>query len=205
MKNFKAISVYIVFLMLSFTVQANDDPKKALMAQLDSLQSFSSKFNQVVVDTNGTIVHQASGAITLAQPNKLRWHTTLPDEILLIADGESVYQIDYFVEQVSIVSQSSAVENNPMMLLTTKSQSDWDKFDVVNADKGFTIQAIQQGPIKTLTLIFDGNLLTEIRSVDSQEQESRLTFSDQVQNQPLPLETFTPLVPSGFIVDDQRT
>ena len=205
MKMLRASSLFVVILMICFPVHSDTDPKLALMEQLDSLRSFKSNFQQTVVDANGTVVHQASGQISLAQPNKLRWHTTLPDEILLIADGDAVYQIDYFVEQVSIVNQSSAIKNNPMMLLTTKETKDWQKFDVSLSEGGFVITAKQQGPIQSLTLVFDDNVLSKIQSVDSQEQESRLIFSEQVQNQPLAFDMFTPVVPPGFIVDDQRT
>ena len=198
--------VLVLFLIiLSHSVLAMDDSKQALMSQLDTLKSFSAKFEQNVVDANGVIVNQASGTIALAQPNKLRWHTEMPDEILLIADGDALYQVDYFVEQVSIVNQASAIENNPMILLTSKDPSDWDKFDVTLSDSGYLIQAKQQGAIRSLSLVFADGILTQITSVDSQEQESRLIFTEQNQNTPLPLETFVPNVPSGFIVDDQRT
>ena len=203
MKMLKFIVGVIVASGLTMPIFAQE-PKQQLMQKLQQLQSFSAKFEQVVVDAQDNVVHEAAGSIALAQPNNLRWHTTDPDEILLIANGESVYQIDYFVEQVSIISQSDAVNNNPMMLLTSTEQSDWEQFNVTLLDNGFEIIAKEQGPISSLTLVFENDLLTSIRSLDSQEQESQLVFSDQIQNKPLSLAIFEPSMPAGFIIDDQR-
>lgn len=203
MRMLKFIVGVIVASGLTMPISAQE-PKQQLMQKLQQLQSFSAKFEQVVVDAQDNVVHEAAGSIALAQPNNLRWHTTDPDEILLIANGESVYQIDYFVEQVSIISQSDAVNNNPMMLLTSTEQSDWEQFNVTMLDNGFEIIAKEQGPISSLTLVFENDLLTSIQSLDSQEQKSQLVFTDQIQNKPLSLAIFEPSMPAGFIIDDQR-
>lgn len=204
MKSYKSIlAILVVFAFCNQTV-ASENSKQQLMQRLQTLQSFTADFEQVVVDADANIVHQAAGNIALAQPNRLRWHTTMPDEILLVADGSAVYQVDYFVEQVSIISQSDAVNNNPMMLLTSNVESDWDQFDVNLSDQGFIISAKKEGPVLSLTLVFNGDKLSQILSVDSQEQESQLTFSNQAQNIPLAVDVFEPSMPDGFIIDDQR-
>ena len=172
----------LVTACLAVPLNAAGLAKQELMLRLQQLQSFTADFEQVVSDAQDNVMHQASGSIALAQPDNLRWHTTEPDEIMLIADGESVYQIDYFVEQVSIVNQSNAINSNPMMLLTSTDPLDWQDFTVSRVDGGYQITGQQQASIISLKLIFENDLLSIIRSVDSQEQQSQLTFSEQIEN-----------------------
>ena len=194
----------LVTACLAVPFNAAGSAKQELILRLQQLQSFTADFEQVVSDAQANVMHQASGSIALAQPDNLRWHTTEPDEIMLIADGESVYQIDYFVEQISIVNQSDAINSNPMMLLTSTDPLDWEDFTVSRVDSGYQITGQQQASIISLELIFKNDLLSIIRSVDSQEQQSQLTFSEQIENGPLSAEMFQPNLPAEFIIDDQR-
>ncbi|MDM7860801.1 outer membrane lipoprotein chaperone LolA [Alteromonas sp. ASW11-36] len=182
----------------------SDDAKHALQQQLAYLKGFEAQFQQTVRDVNGDLVHEAEGIITMQRPNQLHWHTTFPDEILLVADGESVWQVDYFVEQVTVVKQSSAVENNPMMLITSDDPTDWRNFSITQQDGAFQIQALTQGPIATLTLTFTDGVLSLLQSVDAQQQVSTLVFIDPQVNPEINSNKFEPQLPDGFVLDDQR-
>ncbi len=204
MKLLKNICLVVLATYCSIA-SASDDPSKLLLKlQLAELQGFSAQFVQTVTDINGELVHEAEGVITLKRPNQLHWHTTFPDEILLVADGESVWQVDYFVEQVTVVNQSSAIENNPMMLITSDNPSDWENFSVSFNGGDYQIQALTQGPISLLTLTFREGVLTQLRSVDAQQQVSELVFSEQQVNPEIVAGMFQPKLPDGFVLDDQR-
>ena len=151
------------------------------------------------------MVHEATGELVLKRPNQLRWHTQFPDEVLLLADGTTIWQLDYFVEQVTALNQADAVTNNPMMLLTSSSDDDWQQFDVSREDNTYTITSLNEGPIRSLTLVYEGENLIEILTVDSQQQISRLELIEPAFNLVLPEGVFAPELPNGFVLDDQRS
>ena len=91
--------------------------------KLSKLVSYSANFSQSISDINGKELQRTSGTLTLKTPNMLRWETQLPDETLLIADGTTVWNVDPFVEQVTVMQQQSITQNNPLMLLVSDDDS----------------------------------------------------------------------------------
>jgi outer membrane lipoprotein carrier protein len=199
----------------------------ALKTLLGDMRQFRANFAQTVVDAQQNVVHEAQGVLTMTRPDKLRWETTFPDETLLIADGEAVWNVDTFVEQVTVLSQANAIKDNPVMLLTSTDDSTWSMFSISQLDnalsqlleqknrsgqentsglRSFQITPKQQGgQILTLTLTFNSdNELAALTMLDAQQQISTLTFSDIETTFPLAADTFEVEVPDSFIIDDQR-
>ena len=200
-------------------IDTNDT--SALKALLSDMRQFRANFAQTVVDAQQNVVHEAQGVLTMTRPDKLRWETTFPDETLLIADGEAVWNVDTFVEQVTVLSQANAIKDNPVMLLTSNDDSTWSMFSISQLDnalpkllgqentsglRSFQITPKQLGgQIVTLTLTFNSdNELAALTMLDAQQQISTLTFSDIETNFPLAADTFEVEVPDSFIIDDQR-
>lgn len=198
-----------------------ENAQTKLKALLNSMQQFRAAFNQTVVDAQQNVVHEAEGVLTMTRPNKLRWETTFPDETLLIADGEAVWNVDTFVEQVTILSQDNAIKDNPIMLLTSNDEDTWSMFSISQLDdalasmsnnttaanlKSFQITPkSQDGQILTLTMTFNSSYaLAALTMLDAQQQLSTLIFSDIETQFPLAADTFEVDVPESFIIDDQR-
>ena len=160
-----------------------------------------------VKDEQGTAVYEAQGAITMTRPNKLRWETTMPDETSLIADGESVWHVDFFVEQVTVMSQQQAIENNPMVLLTSNSEAIWQQYSITQVDdNAFNVSPTSgNGQIRTLTVQFDEAGLAGLVMLDSQQQQSVIQFTNRKFNAVISPEQFSVAVPDGFMLDDQRS
>ncbi len=197
--------VGLLFMLISCNVIADD--ASMLKARLATLESFQAGFSQQVIDEQGETVHQASGKITMARPNQLRWETQQPDETILIADGESVWHIDYWVEQVTVMSQQQAVENNPMVLLTSNDDNVWQQYSIAQLD-AHTFKVIAKegsGQIKALTLAFADGGLASLTMLDSQGQRSLIEFSQRQFNQAVNSDAFQATTPDGFMVDDQRS
>lgn len=197
----------------------NSDADSALHTLLRNMRQFRASFEQTVVDAQQNIVHEAQGTLTMTRPNKLRWETTFPDETLLIADGEAVWNVDTFVEQVTVLSQEQAIKDNPIVLLTANDEATWDKFSIrtvdtshsVTDDKTRKMSSFQVTPkqsggqIVTLTLTFNQNdELAGLTMLDMQQQISALVFSDIETRFPLAADAFSVDVPDSYIVDDQR-
>jgi outer membrane lipoprotein carrier protein len=182
------------------------DAKQQLKTKLAQLKTYQAKFIQQVTDFENTVLQQATGQIMLEQPNKLYWELFEPNESVLLADGRSIWNIDPFLQQVVVYSADSALDNNPLILLTDPNSDRWQEFNVSTTDSQFVITPLtDNGGVEFLRLVFAGNNLIELESRDAQQQTSRLLFSEIKQNQGLPSAQFTFVKPAGFELDDQRT
>lgn len=210
------------------THDTNDSVSSSLQVLLSDMKQFRAGFDQTVVDAQQNVVHEAQGTLTMTRPNKLRWETTFPDETLLVADGEAVWNVDTFVEQVTVLSQANAIRDNPIVLLTSIDEATWSKFSInqlhsassaaeiennaannANSDsvqKSYQITPKEEGgQIVTLTLTFNQeNELASLNMLDAQQQISTLVFKDIETRFPIPADTFSVDIPNSFIVDDQR-
>lgn len=180
----------------------NDKPElRALLAKINTLQA---SFTQVVNDNAGVALQTSSGNLILQQPDRVYWQVLVPDETLLIANGERVYYVDEFVEQVSIFSQRDMVANNPLMLLTSSDDQVWKKFTVTFQNKDYVVTPVaSDGQIIQLTLRFVNNELNQFTLLDNQGQVSQFSLNGTVLNMPLPVNQFSYTIPDGFSVDDQ--
>ncbi|MEW9796952.1 outer membrane lipoprotein chaperone LolA [Alteromonas sp. CYL-A6] len=198
-----AVSLSAVATASDNSVSAQD----ALKQHLSTMQQYRAAFSQRVSDADGNVVHEATGTLTLARPDKLRWETVTPDASLLIADGQSVWNIDPFVEQVTVIAQDKAVSDNPIILLTTSDPAVWDTFTISYGEdqSSFSVVPLAQGgQIQSLSLTFDSNTLVALSMVDSQSQLSALSFSDIATTFDISTGYFSPEIPDTYIVDDQR-
>lgn len=180
----------------------NDKPTlRSLLAKINTLQA---SFTQVVNDSEGKPLQSSSGNLILQQPDRVYWQVLVPDETLLIANGERVFYVDEFVEQVSIFSQKDMISNNPLMLLTSSDDEVWEQFSVVQQNLAYVVTPINnEGQITQLTLRFIQDELTQFTLLDNQGQVSQFTLNGTVLNMPLPINQFSYAIPEGFSVDDQ--
>ena len=203
-----SLSAIVLSLGLSSVAVADEQATSELRTLLSHISQYKANFKQTITDTEGNLVHEAKGNIILARPDKLRWETVSPDESLLIADGRTVWNIDPFVEQVTIIDQNKAVKDNPIMLITATDDETWSKFVVRKADavsdEYFVTPLNQEGQIRELTLIFSDDTLVGLTTLDAQEQISSLKFTAVETRVPLAAETFVPSFSNTYIVDDQR-
>ncbi|NDV91200.1 outer membrane lipoprotein chaperone LolA [Alteromonas sp. 345S023] len=187
----------------------HNSAQTALKARLQEFDSYKAKFTQTVTDTEGNVVHEAKGELVMARPNKLRWETSFPDETLLIADGQSVWNLDTFVEQVTVMSQQQTVQDNPIMLLTAQDQETWDSFTISRLDSELeqyqVVPNTMEGQIRALTLAFNAQgRLARLDMLDAQAQTSALVFTDINVGIDVAARMFEVDIPSSYVVDDQR-
>ncbi|WP_293747699.1 outer membrane lipoprotein chaperone LolA [uncultured Paraglaciecola sp.] len=204
--QFKTLFLFIAILLSSpFSLATEMDAKQQLKVKLAELKTYQANFTQTVVDIENTVLQQANGRIVLQQPNNLYWELFEPNESVLLADGTNIWNVDPFLEQVVVYGADSALENNPLILLTDPDSSKWQEFEVSQSDNQFVItQKELNGGIESLRLVFNGDTLVELESVDGQQQKSLLLFSEIKQNNSLPKDTFIFVKPDGYELDDQR-
>lgn len=201
-------SLFLCFAVVftsQYTLAADMNAKQQLKIKLASLATYQANFTQTVVDIENTVLQQASGRIVLQQPNNLYWELFAPNESVLLADGDNIWNVDPFLEQVVVYGADAALENNPLILLTNPDSSQWLEFEVSQVDNQFIITPrALNGGIESLRLVFNGDMLVELESQDGQQQKSVLSFSEIKQNTTLAADTFIFVMPTGYELDDQR-
>ncbi|MFC3121757.1 outer membrane lipoprotein chaperone LolA [Agaribacter flavus] len=176
-----------------------------LRGKLRQINSYQAQFEQQIKDAQQELLLTSRGNIAIGKPSKLRWEVISPDESLLVADGEHVYNIDTFVEQVTILNQSELVQNNPLSLLISDKDDVWDKVRVSFKDNTYDVQSLDENAnIVRVSLQFEGEKLVSLSSVDAQQQTNAIVFSNIRQNPVLELNLFSVDIPESYEVDDQR-
>ena len=178
--------------------------KTELRQRLEAISSLQSTFTQTVTDEANNLIHSSSGNLVLQQPNRVYWHAQVPDETLVIANGDKVFYVDDFVEQVSIFNQADMVSDNPLMLLTSTDDKVWEQFSVTQQADSFEVTpSSTQGQIQGLTLVFTQGELRAFTLLDNQAQRSEFVLSNITMNMPLPVSQFQYDIPVGYSIDDQ--
>lgn len=206
-KNYLKLCTVIALLVSN--VLFAQTAEQRLKKRLADLKTFKATFTQTVVDLEGQVLQSADGVLQLSQPNKLYWELFEPNESLLIADGESLWNIDPFVEQATVFDQQQAIESNPMILLAQSTSDVWDKFSITltegEQNEDFRVEALSDdSQIAALVMSFIGDDLSKLTIIDRQQQTSTSLFSDIQQNISIESSVFVADIPDGYEIDDQR-
>jgi len=220
-----AASLFAVPAVAATETQATDY-REQLLERLTELETLSASFVQQVIDDRGQLVQQQHGVLSLKRPNFLRWQTDAPDETLLIANGETLWYYNAFIEQVTIYDQNDAVAQSPLLLLLDGDNNSWDQYVVTQVEVDEMAPSVPQTPdIKAnttvayrvtptdaaddqqeLTLGFaKGAVISRITLDDGQGQISDIILADQVLNAAIADTEFAFELPEGIEVDDQRS
>jgi outer membrane lipoprotein carrier protein len=204
---------------------AANDAESQLQATLAGLQSLSGSFFQEIFD-NGELLQELSGNFVLERPAKLRWVTHEPEASELIADGDTLWYYNPFIEQVTLYNQADAMQADPLLVLLD-SAANWQGFTITDLGKHEDVPAAfskgksnaadsatqvrhywqisdQQQAGSELFLAFHEDELQQLILDDGHGQVSVFHLSIQQKNEPLSATTFTFAMPPGTDVDDQR-
>ena len=180
--------------------------KQALMSKLSDIDYINAKFSQVVVNEEGEILQEGYGTLAISKPNLVNWHTTEPEETLIISDGTSLWFYDPFIDQVSLYSFNRSIVNTPVLLLTSEDPSLWNNYQVSKGqNNSYVIHSLDSNSqVQSLELSFDNQQLSKLSLVDSTGQVSHISLIDIdfITEPKVSLFEFTVL--EGITVDDQR-
>lgn len=196
-----------------------------LQDRLSGLQSLSGLFLQEIYD-HGELLQELSGNFVLERPAKLRWVTNEPEASELIADGDTLWYYNPFIEQVTLYNQADAMRANPLLVLLD-SAANWQAFTITDLGKHNDVTAALSEAANSsaesaaperhywqisdpqqvgaeLFLAFHDDELQQLILDDGHGQVSVFHLSIQHKNEPLNAATFTFNMPPGTDVDDQR-
>ncbi|RUO38297.1 outer membrane lipoprotein carrier protein LolA [Aliidiomarina shirensis] len=208
-----SISVLLSGMVLSSLTSTAYAANDVLQAQLEGMQSLQGTFVQEVYD-NDELLQEAAGTFYLERPARLRWVTDEPDASVLVADGETIYFYNPFIEQVTLYTQADAMQANPLLLLLD-ANANWDNFEVrdITSEQNSDSQtaAMQYWQINdlqaygsSLVLGFADDQLQQLIVDDGQGQKSIFHLRITAQNEPIDAEQFRFNLAPGIDVDDQR-
>ncbi|WP_105168462.1 outer membrane lipoprotein chaperone LolA [Pseudoalteromonas sp. T1lg23B] len=197
-----------VVVALGLTLSANSmaDASSELKEKLAHINTFQATFSQQVSDEHGNILQQGSGNIALAHPLKIRWQQTQPDETLFVSDGVKTYYYDMFAEQVTVMNSEGLIDTTPFVLLTTRADEQWAKYQVSQSGSGYLIKPNEgvESQVETLEVQFSQqHSLHSVSVKDVSGQTSTFSFHDGQLNKELADALFSFTVPQGVVVDDQ--
>jgi outer membrane lipoprotein carrier protein len=152
------------------------------LASLDNIDSFQADFTQTVTDDkNKSLVY--SGHILASKPQYALWDYKKPIQKFIYINESRITVIEPEIEQVIIRNIESNFDFFYMIKNSKKITK--DRYEAVYKEARFIITT-------------KNNLLKSISYVDEFENNVKIVFENQKQNEKLNLEVFSPVYPVEY-------
>lgn len=201
----KMIFSVLAAMLLSFNVNADEAMEKLDRFVLD-LASMRAGFVQTVIDTNGNIVDESKGTMSMLRPGRFRWDYTLPYEQHIITNGERLWIYEPDLDQVTIKPYQAGVGETPALLLSGD-RNVFDRFNVSTLEitesdyEWLLLQPKdQEGGYESVQIGFDENGFKVVRFSDDFGHHTQLEFVDIEANVALAGDVFEFQAPEGIEV-----
>ena len=193
-------------MLLGSAVCAAENAAEALQQQLSGMTRFYASFEQQVFDMQQQLVQQGEGTLWLQQPGMFRYEMSLPEPILFVGDGETLWYYHELLEQVSIFDAKAELERTPFTLLMSDDAELWQQYRISSIEGGYRIEAEDPAsPVQYLQLQFNDAGLQQMLVLDLNGQRSLFTFSPQPEvGQAFAASLFRFEPPADVDIDDQR-
>ncbi len=112
--------VFISILLFGFSGQSvskETDLIQMIQEQYQSIQSFSGHFVQTSYRNNTETVRRAEGLVSYKRPGKMRWLYEVPEEHLLVTNGETLWLFDSLLENVTIQKLEKLTDGTALSFL----------------------------------------------------------------------------------------
>ena len=112
--------IFISILLFGFSRQSvskETDLIQLIQEQYQSIQSFSGHFVQTSYRNNTETVRRAEGLVSYKRPGKMRWLYEVPEEQLLVTNGETLWLFDPLLENVTIQKLEKLTDGTALSFL----------------------------------------------------------------------------------------
>ncbi len=192
-------NLLIVSVLFSVNVFADEKAVQRVEGYLSNVQSLEGEFQETIVDDASNLVDEARGKLYLQRPGQFRWDYSEPYLQSVVSNGKKVWVYDSELEQVTVKTLDSSLDDTPAMLLSS-TQPVEDTFLVGDLVEKGGIEWVELKPktaeavFASVRLGFAGDELDVMELVDNFGQTTRLQFSAVVKNPTLDgaLFEFTP-------------
>ncbi len=201
----KNIITLLLFCLLPLMASADSDVHK-LSLYLQSMNKIEAEFVQHTFDGKGTLLQTQKGQMQLKKPNKFRWESVEPYAQLLLSNGETLWQYDEDLEQVSIQPLDIRLSSTPALLLAGSEKGIASEYDVyaeklANEHHFVLIPKRTDALFDRLRLEFDENkLLMRMVIKDEVGQKTIIRLYNIVQQKHMSDSLFNFIIPAGIDV-----
>ena len=118
MKYFTFVFISILLFGISGqSVSKETDLIQMIQEQYQSIQSFSGHFVQTSYRNNTETVRRAEGLVSYKRPGKMRWLYEVPEEHLLVTNGQTLWLFDSLLENVTIQKLEKLTDGTALSFL----------------------------------------------------------------------------------------
>ncbi len=195
----------VLFSALSGTAVFAHCANHELQNRLNKISSFSADFSQTVTGADSTLIQQGRGQLSMQRPNLFNWHTTEPDESILISDGNTLWYYTPFVEQVTARWLKNTTADTPFMLLTRNNPDDWKQYNISQKGDDFQLipKAVENNTKQFQITVTATGTIKNFTAIEQDGQQTTYRLINQ-QNGTINSAKFTFVPPQGVTLDDQR-
>lgn len=155
-----------------------------LFASPQDINSFSSPFEQRIVDEHGKVITYR-GELWAAKPQNALWSYQKPIQKSVYINAKRLVILEPQLEQVSIRSLGDEIDFLEIIKKAKRIDNDHYKATVNG---------------QTYNIIFKNDLLNAIQYTDSYDNKVSIQFLKPTQNGTIPPSRFVPTIPSGYDV-----
>ncbi|MCP1313589.1 MULTISPECIES: outer membrane lipoprotein chaperone LolA [unclassified Halomonas] len=179
-----------------------NDAAERLTERLEPLETYQARFEQQITGSGGERLQDARGEMWLSRPGMLRWEVEAPYSQIVVSNGSDVYLYDPDLEQVTVQAMDNRVSHTPALLLSGSARDLTNNYDVFHEQQGgedtFTLIPTSTDTLfEELSMVFEGETLTELLMTDSTGQRTAITFNGVTQNGRIDRGLFDFEIPEG--------
>jgi len=196
----------IALLVLSFSGPAvHAAAPQDLHRFFNQVQSYSARFEQVVLDEAMNPIQESSGNLWIQRPGKFRWQYSTPFEQQIVADGKQVWVYDIDLKQVAVRRLAGALGSTPAMLLAGQGRLETG-FEIKDLGRQGELDWVQMKPKKNdggfedIRIGFEKGRIRILEMIDGFGQLTRVTLKDAKENTRIAADKFQFKPPKGVDV-----
>jgi outer membrane lipoprotein carrier protein len=189
-------------LLLGFIRPAGAGTIDKLYHFLETTQTLSADFAQIVVAKSGRRPQRSSGTMLISRPGRFRWQIEQPYIQLLVGDGARVWMYDPDLRQAMVQTMDAALGSTPAALLigTDTLEKNFELSETGEREGLEWLEARPRSPdsgFEKLELGFSGEDLKAMELYDNFGQTTSIVFSSLRRNPSLPPALFNFVPPAG--------
>lgn len=157
----------------------------------NTLNSLKANFTQTTFNDKNVLIYTASGSLIFNRPKQLRWHTTTPNEQMLLLNNNEFWLVDIELEQ-AILQKSQNLSKTPLYWLINRPNTikDMPKFSHQKDGIDWYQANSQSSQYRQLFFGFKHKALSTISLKNQLDQTIVIVFKDALENPIIKPQTF---------------
>lgn len=178
-----------------------------LTGLLEDLTTFKADVRQLITESSGGVLEESDILFMLRRPHGFYWETLAPFPELIVTDGQSLWNYQPDLLQLTIEDWDPAESELSAQLLSGETHTIAEEYliDAVAVDSGgweFVLRPLDPASLyERVMLYFSDDMLESILLVNTNGQRTLWEFFNREANQPLDESVFTFEPPDDEFLD----